>query len=116
MIVKTWDDFTKGALRDKGSIALSIGVFDGDVVAGLFAYRNVGRRTTHIDNQPQPIGSFMHLVAEQSCCRLMRHTDHFDIQGLAGLLGLLLLTVDVDSWHRNRGLGQKSTCSSLEIP
>ncbi len=29
MIVMTWDDFTKGALRDKGPIALSIGVFDG---------------------------------------------------------------------------------------
>ncbi len=29
MIILTWDDFIKGALSAKGSIALSIGVFDG---------------------------------------------------------------------------------------
>lgn len=29
MIVMNWDDFTKGALRNKGSVALSVGVFDG---------------------------------------------------------------------------------------
>ncbi|MCK5197030.1 MAG: riboflavin biosynthesis protein RibF, partial [Spirochaetales bacterium] len=29
MKVLTWDDFTKGALSGKGSIALSVGVFDG---------------------------------------------------------------------------------------